>query len=209
MYVDQLTLYEITLKRNPDSWLALSNLGSVWNEMRRPWEAIPFQIGFMQAIAVAETDAQAEELYGPHVEYFFRKALGSIPLARLMLPGGIDIKGPPSFASRSLGLRPLYEDAHRHLQGIGRGRMRDLRKSGDGPRSAHDAGARFPHRQSARHAAIRLNAEQPHEEEHRPVRRRSHASPSASLADEFAHYWWPEGLGGTVAQTELKRAEVA
>lgn len=42
---------------------------------------------------MAETDSLAEELYGPHIEYFFRKALGSIPLTRLMLPGGIDIKG--------------------------------------------------------------------------------------------------------------------
>ena len=65
--------------------------GSIAEQLGK--ESNPFQIGFMQAIAVAETDAQAEELYGPHVEYFFRKALGSIPLPRLMLPGGIDIRG--------------------------------------------------------------------------------------------------------------------
>lgn len=53
----------------------------------------PYQIGFMQTIAVAENEAQAEELYAEHAEYFFRKALGSIPLSRLALPGGIDIKG--------------------------------------------------------------------------------------------------------------------
>lgn len=53
----------------------------------------PYQIGFMQTIAVAETDAQAEELYAPHAEYFFRKALGGIAMNRLALPGGIDIKG--------------------------------------------------------------------------------------------------------------------
>src|SRR5271165_6856918 len=65
--------------------------GNIAKQMGK--ESNPFQIGFMQTIAVAETDEEAVELYGPHIEYFFRKALGSIPLHRLMLPGGIDIKG--------------------------------------------------------------------------------------------------------------------
>ena len=56
-------------------------------------EANPYRVGFMQAIAVAETDAKAEELYAEHVEYFFQKAIGAIPLHRLALPGGIDIRG--------------------------------------------------------------------------------------------------------------------
>jgi alkanesulfonate monooxygenase SsuD/methylene tetrahydromethanopterin reductase-like flavin-dependent oxidoreductase (luciferase family) len=47
----------------------------------------------MQAICVGETDAEAEREYAPHVEYFFRKALGSIPLERLALPGGIGLPG--------------------------------------------------------------------------------------------------------------------
>src|SRR5262249_55720669 len=41
MYIDQITLYETTLRRNPHSWLALTNLGSVWNEKQRPMDAIP------------------------------------------------------------------------------------------------------------------------------------------------------------------------
>jgi alkanesulfonate monooxygenase SsuD/methylene tetrahydromethanopterin reductase-like flavin-dependent oxidoreductase (luciferase family) len=53
----------------------------------------PFQIGFMQTIAVAQTDAEAEDLYREHIEYFFQKGLGCIPLNRMVLPGGIDIKG--------------------------------------------------------------------------------------------------------------------
>ena len=35
----------------------------------------PHRFSFLQLIGVAETDAEAEELYGPHAEYFFHKLL--------------------------------------------------------------------------------------------------------------------------------------
>jgi alkanesulfonate monooxygenase SsuD/methylene tetrahydromethanopterin reductase-like flavin-dependent oxidoreductase (luciferase family) len=69
----------------------LDRFGAVANSLGKPFN--PFQIGFMQMIAVGETDAEAEDLYAEHIEFFFRKALGSIPPHRLMLPGGIDIRG--------------------------------------------------------------------------------------------------------------------
>jgi alkanesulfonate monooxygenase SsuD/methylene tetrahydromethanopterin reductase-like flavin-dependent oxidoreductase (luciferase family) len=53
----------------------------------------PYRMGFVQTIAVAETDAQAERDYAKHLEYGFRKGLGSIPIEKLGLPGGIDIRG--------------------------------------------------------------------------------------------------------------------
>ncbi|MGX7732199.1 LLM class flavin-dependent oxidoreductase [Rhodococcus sp. 2H158] len=53
----------------------------------------PYRIGFLQTIAVAETDERAEAEYGPHAEYAFRKGLGSIPIEKLGLPGAIDING--------------------------------------------------------------------------------------------------------------------
>lgn len=56
-------------------------------------DANPYRMGFMQAICVADTDAEAERLFAEHVEYFYQKAIGSIPMERLALPGGIDIKG--------------------------------------------------------------------------------------------------------------------
>jgi alkanesulfonate monooxygenase SsuD/methylene tetrahydromethanopterin reductase-like flavin-dependent oxidoreductase (luciferase family) len=56
-------------------------------------EANPYRLGFMQTVCVAETDAKAEELYAKHAEYFFQKGIGSIPMERLALPGGIDIRG--------------------------------------------------------------------------------------------------------------------
>ncbi|MBJ8347077.1 LLM class flavin-dependent oxidoreductase [Antrihabitans sp. YC2-6] len=56
-------------------------------------DANPYRLGFMQTICVADTDAKAEALYAKHAEYFFQKGIGSIPMQRLALPGGIDIRG--------------------------------------------------------------------------------------------------------------------
>jgi len=65
-----------------------------WEEVERAGkDANPYRLGFMQSICVADTDAKAEALYAKHAEYFFRKAVGSIPMERLALPGGIDIRG--------------------------------------------------------------------------------------------------------------------
>ena len=35
----------------------------------------PYRAGFLQLVAVSETDEKAEEEYGPHVEYFYNKCL--------------------------------------------------------------------------------------------------------------------------------------
>lgn len=64
---------------------------SIADELGEPRN--PYRIGFIQAVCVGETDADAEREYGPHVEYFFRKGLGSIPMERLALPGGIGLPG--------------------------------------------------------------------------------------------------------------------
>jgi alkanesulfonate monooxygenase SsuD/methylene tetrahydromethanopterin reductase-like flavin-dependent oxidoreductase (luciferase family) len=53
----------------------------------------PYRLGFLQTIAVSETDERAEQEYAAHLEYAFRKGLGSIPPELLGLPGGIDIRG--------------------------------------------------------------------------------------------------------------------
>ena len=53
----------------------------------------PYRLGFLQTIAVSETDERAEQEYGEHLEYGFRKGLGSIPMEKLALPGNIDIRG--------------------------------------------------------------------------------------------------------------------
>jgi alkanesulfonate monooxygenase SsuD/methylene tetrahydromethanopterin reductase-like flavin-dependent oxidoreductase (luciferase family) len=58
----------------------------------------PYRLGFLQTVAVAETDERAELEYAKHLEYAFRKGLGSIPPERLSLPGGIDIRGVQALA---------------------------------------------------------------------------------------------------------------
>jgi len=80
----------------------------------------PYRVGFLQHVAVADTDAKAEQLYGKHIEYAFHTGLGAIPPEKLALPGGIDIRGvqallrdPSDFGMywqmRSASLRDLIE----------------------------------------------------------------------------------------------------
>jgi alkanesulfonate monooxygenase SsuD/methylene tetrahydromethanopterin reductase-like flavin-dependent oxidoreductase (luciferase family) len=53
----------------------------------RYWELVarmgrddnPYRFSFLQLIGVAETDAEAEDLYAPHAEYFFNKLLYTPP----------------------------------------------------------------------------------------------------------------------------------
>jgi alkanesulfonate monooxygenase SsuD/methylene tetrahydromethanopterin reductase-like flavin-dependent oxidoreductase (luciferase family) len=66
----------------------------------RYWEMVarkgrddnPYRYSFLQLIGVAETDAAAEELYAPHVEYFFHKLLYT-PSYYQAIPGCLDYNG--------------------------------------------------------------------------------------------------------------------
>lgn len=53
----------------------------------------PYRVGYAQFVAVAETDAEAERLFAPHVEYAFGRGIASIPLYRLAMPGNIPPEG--------------------------------------------------------------------------------------------------------------------
>jgi alkanesulfonate monooxygenase SsuD/methylene tetrahydromethanopterin reductase-like flavin-dependent oxidoreductase (luciferase family) len=63
----------------------------------RYWELVarkgrddnPFRLSFLQLIGVAETDAEAEDLYGPHAEYFFNKLLAT-PAYYQQIPGCLE-----------------------------------------------------------------------------------------------------------------------
>jgi len=54
-------------------------------------EANPYRAGFLQLVAVAETDARAEELYARHVEYFYHKCL-HVPAAWFAPAGNQDYR---------------------------------------------------------------------------------------------------------------------
>jgi alkanesulfonate monooxygenase SsuD/methylene tetrahydromethanopterin reductase-like flavin-dependent oxidoreductase (luciferase family) len=56
-------------------------------------ERNPYRVGLMQTIVVGDSDAHAKELYGEHVETFFQKFLGGLPMEKLALPGQIGIPG--------------------------------------------------------------------------------------------------------------------
>jgi alkanesulfonate monooxygenase SsuD/methylene tetrahydromethanopterin reductase-like flavin-dependent oxidoreductase (luciferase family) len=53
-------------------------------------DANPFRTAFVQTVCVADTDAEAERLYGDHLVRHFRNGLGAIPLGRLALPGYVE-----------------------------------------------------------------------------------------------------------------------
>lgn len=56
-------------------------------------ERNPYRVGLMQAIVVGDSDEHARELYGKHVEAFFHKMLGGLPMEKLALPGQIGLPG--------------------------------------------------------------------------------------------------------------------
>jgi alkanesulfonate monooxygenase SsuD/methylene tetrahydromethanopterin reductase-like flavin-dependent oxidoreductase (luciferase family) len=63
----------------------------------RYWELVaregrddnPYRLSFLQLIGVAETDAEAEELYAPHANYFFNKLLAT-PSYYQQIPGCLE-----------------------------------------------------------------------------------------------------------------------
>lgn len=83
-------------------------------------ELNPYRVGFLQMVAVSETDELAEKEYGPHIEYFFHKGLGDIPVEWLGLPGYLDrvglefvLRDPGDYGlypvSKELGYKQLVE----------------------------------------------------------------------------------------------------
>ena len=77
--------YKLTGKRIFDRfWEIADQVGQPRN---------PYRLSFLHAVCVGDTDADAEREYAPHIAYFFNKGLGSIPLERLALPGGIGLPG--------------------------------------------------------------------------------------------------------------------
>jgi alkanesulfonate monooxygenase SsuD/methylene tetrahydromethanopterin reductase-like flavin-dependent oxidoreductase (luciferase family) len=84
----------------------------------RYWELVarkgrdnnPFRYSFLQLIGVAGSDAEAEDLYGPHAEYFFNKLLAT-PSYYQLIPGCLDypalVQALTSNPRASINLREL------------------------------------------------------------------------------------------------------
>lgn len=184
----------------------------------RFWEAAdrlgkdnnPYQMGFMQTVCVADTDAKAEKLYAQHAEYFFRKGIGSIPMERLALPGGIDIKGL-EFIFRDPGDFGIYPRMRQAT-------FAELIESGSvicgSPATVRDRITEFARdfRIGNLHAMLQFGS-MPHEL----------AKDNISLfaeqvmphlkniwADEgWQHHWWPQALGGVPQAVTQPTSETA
>ena len=84
----------------------------------RYWELVarkgrddnPYRYSFLQLIGVAETDAEAEDLYAAHAEYFFHKLLYTPPLLPA-IPGCLEYPragaGAAAQSARAINLREL------------------------------------------------------------------------------------------------------
>jgi alkanesulfonate monooxygenase SsuD/methylene tetrahydromethanopterin reductase-like flavin-dependent oxidoreductase (luciferase family) len=159
-------------------------------------------MGFMQTICVADTDEQAEKLYAKHAEYFYQKAIGSIPMERLALPGGIDIKGL-EFIFRDPGDFGIYPKMREAT-------FSELVEAGSvicgSPATVRDQISEFVRefRIGNLHAMLQFGS-MPHEL----------AKDNISLFGEsvlphlrdiwtdegYDHHWWPTALGGTPRPT--------
>jgi alkanesulfonate monooxygenase SsuD/methylene tetrahydromethanopterin reductase-like flavin-dependent oxidoreductase (luciferase family) len=66
-------------------------------------EANPYRAGFLQLVAVSESDAQAERDYYPHIRYFYDKCLHILP-EFMGIPGHQDYR---SLANSVKNLNPM------------------------------------------------------------------------------------------------------
>jgi alkanesulfonate monooxygenase SsuD/methylene tetrahydromethanopterin reductase-like flavin-dependent oxidoreductase (luciferase family) len=85
-------------------WEALAKLGVDDN---------PYRGGFLQLVAVSETDARAEAEYGPHVDYFYKKCLN-------VYEGFAEAPGYRTLRTIQAGIRPqVGQEAKRIRQYLG------------------------------------------------------------------------------------------
>ena len=164
----------------------------------------PYRLGFLQTVAVAETDEQAERDYAGHLEYGFRKGLGSIPMEKLGLPGGIDIRGVQALLKDpgDFGLYYQMKTAtYRDLVDAGvviagspatvREQLRTFcREYGIGNLHAMLSFGSLP-----RHLVMKNI--QLFSEEVLPYLR------DLWTDTEYQHHWWPERLGGSPGTQQL------
>ncbi|MSU65215.1 MAG: tetratricopeptide repeat protein [Opitutus sp.] len=94
VYRDNVTLFEDTLRRNPDAWMAHHNLGTVLVGARRAAEAIPH---FEQTLRLRPDYAEGESNLGD--------SLTRVGRATEALP----------HLERALKLQPRYAEAHNNL----------------------------------------------------------------------------------------------
>jgi alkanesulfonate monooxygenase SsuD/methylene tetrahydromethanopterin reductase-like flavin-dependent oxidoreductase (luciferase family) len=179
---------------------------SVAEELGVPFN--PLQIGFIQLIGVAETDKEARELYEEHIMYFCRRGAGNLAMNRLMLPGGIDIRGlefimrdPGDFGTVQLNVASYEELIEAGSWMIGspetvRDQLIELATEvGIGNLLAMLQFGSMPTELAKRNIELFASKVMP---ELKPL-----------FEDDYDHHWWPERLGGTPMPVPAPQAEVA
>ncbi|MGH7803410.1 MAG: LLM class flavin-dependent oxidoreductase [Candidatus Binatia bacterium] len=193
-------------------WFGYKNLGP--KVFSRFWKAVeqaghepnPYRVGFLQAIAVAETDAQAKELYAEATEYFFRKALGSIPIERMAMPGWIEPAGLEAIFRDpgDFGMFPMMKTIT-YDQAVEAGCL-----IAGGPKTVTEQLMAFLRecRVGNLHAMLQFGSMS-----HALARRNIELFANEVLptlrqlwTNEWKHHWWPRALGGVPAQARAQQA---
>jgi len=159
----------------------------------------PYRASFLQLVAVADTDEQAEALYGPHLEYFYKKLLHAPP-QYLAPPGYSDYKsllnvlkqGFLEFADLSVDLKPMSakEMIEREFVVVG------------SPATVRERLADMAKRLNVGHLMVVLQfGSMPHEMAMENIdlfgREVLPHLQNVWADDDWEHHWWPKKLGAT------------
>ena len=136
-------------------------------------DANPYRAGFLQLVVVAESDAKAEELYYPHIRYFYDKCLHILwdYQADARQPGPSQ-SGQQRQESVPDAARPDVEGAELEVQGFRREPVRDRRQPQVGDRPAQGRGQEAARGQLDGAVAHWIDAARADAQEHRYVRAR-------------------------------------
>ena len=72
----------------------------------------PYQLGFLQLVAVGDSEQEVADKFGPHAEYFYNKMLHVDP-RWTQPPGYRSIKSIEAGFTKSAGLKPVFKDSKR------------------------------------------------------------------------------------------------
>ena len=158
-----------------------------WNAVdRHKLPRNPYRAGFLQFVAVADSDAEAERLYAEPALYFYKRCLHVY--AGYVNPPGYTVDGDHAGRHRGPGRahhqprRRARRDGDAVVEGSDRARLHRRRQPGDGRRSHQRHGGQAQRRPSHDAAALRQHVEGDHDVQHADVRREGHPAAAAALS---------------------------
>ena len=87
------------------------NTDGFWNVMQAQERPLnPYHLGFLQLVAVADSEQEVADKFGPHAEYFYNKMLNIDP-RYADPPGYRTLRTIEQGFGRSQGLKPIFGDA--------------------------------------------------------------------------------------------------